>query len=364
MTLPGGNRRLVHWEVRMGKFRFLKVSLAGATALRALMSAASAQAADIVGLITKTETNPFFVKMREGAQEKAKELGIELRTAAGKYDGDNDGQVAAIENMISAGAKGFAIVPSDSKAIVPTIKKARDAGLMVIVLDTPLDPMDAADATFATDNLKAGKLIGQWAKGTLGDKAKDAKHRLPRPRHQPADGRLSARPRLHEGFGIDMKDPNRYGDEDDARICTHEISEGDQAKGRTAMENALQKCPDVNVVYTINEPAAAGAWEALKGAGKDDGSVLIVSIDGGCPGVKNVEAGVIGATSQQYPHKMASMALEAIATRQDAGERPEAGFLDTGATLITAKPVDGVPSISIEEGLEALLGLIPFGSEP
>ena len=104
-----------------------------------------------------------------------------------------------------------------------------------------------------------------------------------------------------------------------ARICDHEISQGDQEKGRTAMENALQKCPDVNVVYTINEPAAAGAWEALKGAGKDDGSVLIVSIDGGCPGVKNVQAGVIGATSQQYPHKMASMALEAIAS----GKMPE-----------------------------------------
>ena len=110
------------------------------------IGAISAQAAEVtVGLITKTETNPFFVKMREGAQAKAKELGINLITAAGKYDGDNDGQVAAIENLISAGAKGFAIVPSDSKAIVPTIKKARDAGLMVIVLDTPLDPMDAAD---------------------------------------------------------------------------------------------------------------------------------------------------------------------------------------------------------------------------
>jgi len=279
----------------MAKFCFLKVSLASAAAL-AFMSAASAQAADIVGLITKTETNPFFVKMREGAEAKAKELGIELRTAAGKYDGDNDAQVAAIENLISAGAKGFAIVPSDSKAIVPTIKKARDAGLMVIVLDTPLDPMDAATATFATDNRKAGKLIGEWAKGTLGDKAADASIVfLDLATNQPTVDYLRDQGFM-EGFGIDVKDPNRYGDEDDARICTHEISEGDQAKGRTAMENALQKCPDVNVVYTINEPAAAGAWEALKGAGKDDGSVLIVSIDGGCPGVKNVEAGVIGAT--------------------------------------------------------------------
>ncbi len=86
--------------------------------------AATASAADTVGLITKTETNPFFVKMREGAEAKAKELGLKLITAAGKYDGDNDGQVAAIENLISAGAKGFAIVPSDSKAIVPASRSS------------------------------------------------------------------------------------------------------------------------------------------------------------------------------------------------------------------------------------------------
>ena len=100
-----------------------------------------------------------------------------------------------------------------------------------------------------------------------------------------------------EGFGIDVKDPNRYGDEDDPRICGHEMTPGVGRGRRTAMETLLQKCPDINVVYTINEPAAAGAYEALKAAGKDDGSVLIVSIDGGCPGVENVKAGVIGATS-------------------------------------------------------------------
>jgi fructose transport system substrate-binding protein len=335
------------------KLRILQASLAGALALGFVGSAA---AADIVGLITKTETNPFFVKMREGAQEKAKELGIKLRTAAGKYDGDNDGQVAAIENLIAAGAKGFAIVPSDSKAIVPTIQKAKDAGLMVIVLDTPLDPMDAATATFATDNRKAGMLIGQWAQGTLGDKAKDAKIVfLDLATNQPTVDFLRDQGFM-QGFGIDVKDPNHYGDEDDPRICDHEMSQGDQEKGRTAMENALQKCPDVSVVYTINEPAAAGAWEALKGAGKDDGSVLIVSIDGGCPGVKNVQAGVIGATSQQYPHKMASMALDAIVSGKLPDIDPKAGFLDTGAQLITAKPVNGVPSISVEEGLKLCWG--------
>ncbi len=155
-------------------------------------------------------------------------------------------------------------------------------------------------------------LIGEWAKGTLGDKAKDAHIVfLDLAVNQPTVDYLRDQGFM-QGFGIDVKDPNHYGDENDARICDHEVGEGDQAKGRTAMENALQKCPEVNVVYTINEPTAAGAWEALKAVGKDDGSVLIVSIDGGCPGVKNVEAGVIGATSQQYPLKMAAMALDAI----------------------------------------------------
>jgi len=333
--------------------------LAGVIAL-AIAGPGFAQDKPIVGLITKTEGNPFFVKMREGAEQKAQELGLELQSFAGKFDGDNESQVAAIESLISAGAKGFAIVPSDSSAIVPTIQQARDAGLLVIVLDTPLDPIDAADATFATDNRKAGMLIGQWAKGTLGDEAANAKiAMLDLATNQPTVDYLRDQGFM-QGFGIDVKDPNRYGDEDDPRICGHEMTGGAEDGGRTAMETLLQKCPDINVVYTINEPAAAGAWEALKAAGKDDGSVLVVSIDGGCPGVENVKAGIIGATSQQYPLKMASLAMEAISAFAKDGTRPtvdpQLGFLDTGATLITDKPVDGVPSITSEEGLKLCWG--------
>ena len=340
--------------------RFLKVAVTG-TVMFGLMAGTAAYAQEaIVGLITKTEGNPFFVKMREGAQAKATELGIELRTFAGKFDGDNDSQIAAIENLVAAGAKGFAIVPSDSSAIVPTIQQARDAGLLVIVLDTPLDPINAADATFATDNRKAGELIGAWAKGTLGDKAATAKIAfLDLAVNQPTVDYLRDQGFM-AGFGIDVKDPNKYGDETDPRICGHEMTGGAEDGGRTAMETLLQKCSDVNVVYTINEPAAAGAYEALKAIGKDDGSVMIVSIDGGCPGVANVKAGVIGATSQQYPLKMASMAMEAIKKFADTGEKPAAtpglDFFDTGATLVTDKPVAGVDSIDSTKGAELCWG--------
>ena len=220
--------------------------------------------------------------------------------------------------------------------------------------------MDAAYATFATDNFKAGELIGSWAKDTLGDKAADAKIAfLDLAANQPTVDYLRDQGFM-KGFGIDIKDPKRYGDEDDARICGHEMTGGAEDGGRTAMETLLQKCPDINVVYTINEPAAAGAYEALKALGKDDGSVLVTSIDGGCPGVANVKAGVIGATSQQYPLKMAAMAMEAIAKFAKDGTKPQVdpklGFLDTGATLITDKPVKGVESITSEEGAKLCWG--------
>ena len=343
----------------MGRSKFVKLAVASAV-MFGLMAGTSAYAADIVGLITKTEGNPFFVKMREGAQAEATKLGLDLKTFAGKTDGDNDSQVAAVENLIAAGAKGFAIVPSDSSAIVPTLKKARDAGLFVIDLDTPTDPITAADATFATDNFKAGELIGAWAKGTLGAKAATAKIAfLDLATNQPTVDYLRDQGFM-QGFGIDIKDPKKYGDETDPRICGHEMTSGAEDGGRTAMETLLQKCPDVNVMYTINEPAAAGGYQALKAAGKDDGSVLVVSIDGGCPGVKNVASGAIGATSQQYPLKMAAMAMDAIAAYAKDKTKPvidpKAGFLDTGATLITDKPVAGVQSITTAEGLKICWG--------
>lgn len=264
-----------------------------------------------------------------------------------------------VESCIADGAKGILITASDTKGIVPTIKKARDAGILVIALDTPLEPADAADATFATDNLLAGKLIGQWAAATLGDKAKDAKIAfLDLTPSQPTVDVLRDQGFMI-GFGIDPKDPNKIGDEDDPRIVGHDITNGNEEGGRKAMENLLQKDPSINVVHTINEPAAAGAYEALKAVGMEK-NVLIVSVDGGCPGVKNVEGGVIGATSQQYPLLMASLGVEAIKKFADSGEKPKPtegkSFFDTGVALVTDKPAKGVESIDVKTGLSKCWG--------
>ncbi len=339
---------------------YLKSTVFGATAVAIAAFAAPAQAANVGAcLITKTDTNPFFVKMKEGALAKAKELGVELKTYAGKIDGDSESQVAAIETCIADGAKGILITASDTAGIVSSVKQARDAGVLVIALDTPLDPADAADATFATDNLLAGELIGKWAAGTLGDKAKDAKVAfLDLTPSQPTVDVLRDQGFM-KGFGIDVVDINKIGDEKDPRIVGHDVTNGNEEGGRKAMESLLQKDPDINVVHTINEPAAAGAYEALKAVGKEKG-VLIVSVDGGCPGVKNVEAGVIGATSQQYPLMMAALGIEAIKKFADTGEKPKPtegkSFFDTGVALVTDKPVQGVESIDVKTGTSKCWG--------
>ena len=301
---------------------------------------ASAPGEIVVGLITKTETNPFFVKMKEGAQAKATELGAKLLTGAGTKDGDNEGQVTAMENMINAGAKGILITPSDTKAIVPSIQKARAAGIVVIALDTATDPQDASDALFATDNFAAGTLIGQWAAKAMTGKT-------------PVIATLDLAPGItvgaqrHNGFlqGMGLASGIAATSTDLATakevVCAQD-THGDQTEGQTAMENCLSKNADINLVYTINEPAAFGAYTALKNAGKEK-NVMIVSVDGGCQGVQGVVDGKIAATSQQYPLKMATMGVEAIVKYAKDGTKPT-GYTDTSVTLITDKAQAGVDS--------------------
>ena len=336
--------------------KIVKAGLIGLAATAAGAGAVSAQGS--VCLITKDATNPFFVKMAEGAFAKAADLGMELRSFAGKFDGDHETQVSAIETCMAAGVDGILLVASDTKAITGVVEQAREAGTLVIALDTPLDPIGAADMTFATDNFEAGRLIGEWARKTVDDPSSARIGLLNINVSQPTVGVLRNQGFL-TGFGVDIGDENRWGDEEDERIAGQELSSGNAEGGREGMENLLAIDPDINVVYTINEPAAAGAYEALRSFGKAD-DVLIVSVDGGCPGVQDVAEGVIGATAQQYPLRMAALGVEAVHDYAATGEVPEAtegkDFYDTGVGLVTDAPVEGMEQLTVEEGLELCWG--------
>jgi fructose transport system substrate-binding protein len=331
----------------------LKTFLKSAVAAVALLGFATVAHAGVGAcLITKNNTNPFFVKMKEGAEAAAKDAGVDLQSFAGEKDGDAAPQITAIENCIASGAKGILITPSNDD-VGPALKAARAKGVLVISLDTPLGDAEAQDMTFATDNFEAGILIGQWAKATMGDKATSAKIAMLDINKDNISVDVLRDTGFLKGFGIDVPDGKVMGSEKDPRIVGHESSGANPEGGQKAMETLLAKDPDINVVYTINEPAAEGAFAALKAAGKEK-QAIIVSVDGGCPGVASVASGVIGATSQQYPLLMASKGIEAIAAFAKDSTKPKASdgltFFNTGVNLITDKPAEGVKSIDSKEG--------------
>ena len=314
-----------------------------------------------VTLILKDLVNPFFVALQKGAEAQAEKDGVNLTIASGKKDGDEEGQIQAIENAVLKGEDGILVLPA-GPAVNSAITKAREAGLVVIALDTPPDPIDTTDQTFATDNFEAGKLIGEWAaSATAGTDVVIALLDQFDDRIIQTD--LNRDQGFLTGMGIDTADLGQNGDEAQAgtfsggnyTIACQEATTGAEDGGREAMENCLTANSDINLVYTINEPSAAGAYKALQAAGLEN-DVKIVSIDGSCEGVANVASGIISATSQQYPVNMATLGVETIASVVRGGDYPPVSdgldFYNTGTALVTDATQDGVDSITSEEATE------------
>jgi len=294
----------------------------------------------LIGIVELQLANPFFGRLEKSAVDTARKNGLDVMTAEANTAGDSTTQINAIENMINRGVKGITLDPANATALGPIVKKARDAGIVVVTTNTSLAPMTAADAAYETDNLQAGVFIGQWAKATMGSKPAhmamldyDLSDKTSKARH---DGFL-------KGFGVAEGDP---------QIAGSALNMGNAETGQTAMENLLSAHPDINVIYTINEPAAQGAFFAIKKAKRN---VLVTSIDGSCSGVRSVADGTIGATVMQFPTRMGEMAVEAVIKSVDDGVKPS-GFHNTGTVLITDHPVAGVDSKDSKWGLENCWG--------
>ena len=299
-----------------------------------------------VGLITKQEENPYWVEMREVAEETAEELDVELLTATGTSDTDVASQEAAIADMVEQGVDGILIAPTNAAALDEAIAAAREAGVLVIAVDTPTDPPEAVDATFATDNERAGELIGEYAAAKveeLGLEPQIATLDLT-PGVSTGEQRRAG---FLSGFGIE--------EGDDAVVASVD-TEGDRDNAAVAMTQVLAENPDVNVVYAVNEPAALGALAALEDAGADLDEIVVVSVDGGCRAMREgVRPGLIDATASQYPQNMAREGVEAIADAVREDDAPT-GYLDTGTLLVSDDPAPGVDSERVEFGVRTCWG--------
>jgi fructose transport system substrate-binding protein len=301
--------------------------------------AASGSGQITVGFIVKTLSNPYFAAMQKAAEAKARQTGVKLIFEAGKYDGDVATQISDIEDMMARGVKAIIIVPSVSSAVVPVLRRAKTAGITVIAVDTAVGPPDVADSFVATDNYKGGLEDGEWAKAAMhgtkpvvalleGTPASSVNT-------QRMDGFLKGMGMTKSGAAVDL------------------ITNGDQTKALTAMQNAVVATPGINLVWTINEPAAFGAYTAIKKAGLA-GKIKIVTMDGSCQGVQSVARGDFDTDVLQFPTKMADVAIDEAIDAAHGKKLP--ARVDTGQPIVTLHPVSEVPSIAPTQALHECWG--------
>jgi len=328
--------------------RFIMSAGVGITLIASLLFSSGAQASNsharphakkiLICFLVKTLTNPYFVAMRPVAQSEANKLGVTLQYEAGKYDGDNATQTSQVDDCITRGAGAIVLIPELSAGIVPAVRRATAKHIAVLALDTATIPASAVTSFVATDNFLAGVKNGQWAKKAMAGKKAVFALLEGTPGSSVNTDRMGG---FLKGFGASK-----------SAAVADLLTSGDQAKSQTAMESALTAHSNINLVWTINEPAALGAATAIKSHGMA-GKVKIVSMDGGCRGIKAVQSGTIDTDVMQFPSKMAQLGV--FYGRQAALGKSIPKRVDTGEPLITKNPY-GLPHKSIAFALSHCWG--------
>ena len=270
-----------------------------------------------MALLVAAETNPYFKKMADAAKAEAAKDGVDLAITSNKVGDSDEVQSNAIETAVASGVSTILITPA-GPGVVPAIRKARAAGVMVLALDNPTTPNDAVDMAYVTSNRDAGQALGKYVAAKLaGAPAVIAMLDVFEGKVIQVD--IDRDHGFLTGMGIAETNPNVNGASRRPAstpaagitpVVCHQATQAAEDGGRTAMENCLSKNPDINVVYTINEPAAFGAYKALQAAGKTQG-VTIATFDGSCGGMAAMKKGVISVDAQTYPAKMAELGIRA-----------------------------------------------------
>ena len=343
--------------------RSSKQPAAAALILAAAWSGIASAETPKAALLVAAETNPYFKKMADAAKAEAAKDGVDLAITTSKAGDSAEVQSNAIETAVASGVSTILITPT-GPGIVPAIRKARAAGVMVLALDNPTTPNDAVDMAYVTSNRDAGEALGKYVAAKLaGAPAVIAMLDVFEGKVIQVD--IDRDHGFLTGMGIPETNPHvngaepktgKYAGGGNYTIACHQATQAAEDGGRTAMENCLTKNPDINVVYTINEPAAFGAYKALQAAGKTQG-VTIATFDGSCVGMAALKKGVISVDAQTYPAKMAELGIRAaVAYAKDKSiPKPSPGltYFNPGVALVTDTPVPGTNSIGSDEGAKS-----------
>jgi ribose transport system substrate-binding protein len=305
--------------------KFTKFAAVAATSIALL--AGSAQAADkpVVGLIMKSLANEFFQNMLEGAKEHEIKRGdYELRAVGMQNETDFESQINAVENFITQGVDAIVIAPADSRAMVRPLKRAMEAGIVVVNFDVSLDAeakkQQGIDLAFVgPDNRGGAKLAGDALGELLG-----------------AGGKVVI---IEGNPGADNANERRLGFEDSVKqyklnLLDSRTAHWETEEANTVFSNILTAHPDTQGVMVANDSMAIGVVKALESAGRKD--IAVVGFDN-IPAVGPMIAdGRMLATVDQFGQDMAANSID-LALEVVAGAPQLEGWVKTPIELVKGK---------------------------
>lgn len=262
-----------------------------------LVSAPTIQAAQTyrVVLIVKNLVNPFWNYMKEGAEEKAKQLGVEVVTLAPTKPDNLEEQMRIVEDCVQKKMDAIVLVPVDSNGIVPAIEVANRAGIPVVTANTRSFGGNVVSFV-GVENYDAAYRVGKFALQKLGGKGKAII----------LEGVPGAQTAIDRKAGFDAV----LKEFPDVRVLTSQPAKFQRAEGMLVTENLLQRYPDVDLILAANDEMALGAIEAIDAAGKL-GKIMVAGFDGNKDAMQSIAQGRLAVTFYQDPQAQAGMAVEA-----------------------------------------------------
>lgn len=256
------------------------------------------------GMAIKTLTNPFFVDVKTGIENN-----LNKGDTLAVVDNNNDAQkqMNDMEDLMNAGHDLLFVTPCDYQGIVPTLQKAREKKVPIVLVDSLCVDMTLPAGSAASDNFQAGQLAGEALAKDLGGKGKIAIF----------ENTLSPPPRERVAGLEDVL--KKYPD---IKTVIRENGKGQVDTGQTAMENFLQAEPELDAVFSMNDPSAQGCAAAIEAAGKS-GQIKVYGVDGSEASKKLIKEGKQTGTSAQFPLKMGEQAVKeayAILAELDGGK--------------------------------------------
>ncbi|MGL4308558.1 ribose ABC transporter substrate-binding protein RbsB [Cetobacterium sp. SF1] len=263
------------------KFKFKSLTLA--LGVLGMVTLGGTAFGEKIGVVISTQDNPFFVNLKDGIVKESQKFGYDVVVLDSQNDPSKE--LSNVEDLLVKGVDVLLINPTDSDAVISSVRAANRAKVPVVTLDRGANGGKVVSHV-ASDNVAGGKLAGEYLIEKLNGKGNIIEL-------EGIPGTTAARDR-GQGFEDAVKGK--------LNIVAKQSADFDRTKGLNVTENLLQAYPDVQGIFAQNDEMALGALKAAEAAGKKD--LIIVGFDATDDAVVAVNNGTLGATIAQNPQEI------------------------------------------------------------